>query len=146
PRSEDRDALGALIRQPRPGSTRAFADAPWDGTLRMADAASSSEWPDVAPDTLRGEHADGVWVVTTEALRGAMTTRPTWSIDIAVRQRHLTPDAFRTHLSIVVHRLLLEAGCAYLHAAAVEWDNRVLVFVGEKGAGKSTISLALARA
>jgi hypothetical protein len=53
-------------------------------------------------------------------------------------------DARRAHLALAAHRLLLAAGRVHVHAAAVRWAGRVHLFVGDRGAGKSTISLWLA--
>jgi hypothetical protein len=49
-------------------------------------------------------------------------------------------------LMIVFYRMLLELGCLHLHAAAVELDGAASLFLGGKGAGKSTVSLALGQA
>jgi hypothetical protein len=56
-------------------------------------------------------------------------------------------DAFVDHY-IVMHlqKLLQQMGRLRLHGAAVELGGRTAVFLGDKGAGKSTISLALGRA
>lgn len=51
-----------------------------------------------------------------------------------------------THLSVAFRRLLLESGLFYLHAGAVESKAFVSLFIGEKGAGKSTVCLRLAQA
>jgi hypothetical protein len=48
--------------------------------------------------------------------------------------------------SSVVHKLLQLCGVVRLHAAAIEFDGHTHVFVGDKGAGKSTLSLALGQA
>jgi hypothetical protein len=48
-------------------------------------------------------------------------------------------------LMIVFYRMLLELDCLHLHTAAVEWDGETSLFLGGKGAGKSTLCLALAR-
>jgi hypothetical protein len=45
-----------------------------------------------------------------------------------------------------VRALLRHFGRVQLHGAAVEVDGRAIVFLGDKGAGKSTLSLALGRA
>jgi hypothetical protein len=41
--------------------------------------------------------------------------------------------------------MLLELDCLHLHAAAVHWNGETSLFLGGKGAGKSTLCLALAR-
>jgi len=58
-----------------------------------------------------------------------------------------TPDQMLVHsLMIVFYRALLELDCLHLHAAAVRWNGETSLFLGSKGAGKSTLCLALARA
>ena len=58
-----------------------------------------------------------------------------------------TPDQMLVHsLMIVFYRMLLELGRLHLHAAAVHWNGETSLFLGGKGAGKSTLCLALARA
>lgn len=49
-------------------------------------------------------------------------------------------------MMIVVNKILARRGLYHLHAAAVLFNGSTLLFVGGKGSGKSTISLALARA
>ena len=53
-------------------------------------------------------------------------------------------DEFVDHY-IVMHlqKLLQQLGCLRLHGAAVKLGGTTAVFLGDKGAGKSTISLAL---
>jgi hypothetical protein len=48
--------------------------------------------------------------------------------------------------SIFLHKFLQLSGVVRLHGAAVEVGEKTHVFLGEKGAGKSTISLALGQA
>jgi hypothetical protein len=58
-----------------------------------------------------------------------------------------TADQMLVHsLMIVFYRMLLELGCLHLHAAAIRWNGETSLFLGGKGAGKSTLCLALARA
>ncbi len=49
-------------------------------------------------------------------------------------------------LMIVLYKSLFVLGRLQLHAAAIDYHGAVNLFVGEKGAGKSTISLFLGRA
>lgn len=57
------------------------------------------------------------------------------------------PDEFVDHY-IMMHlqKLLQQLGRLRLHGAAVKLGGRTTVFLGDKGAGKSTISLAMGRA
>jgi hypothetical protein len=47
---------------------------------------------------------------------------------------------------VVVNKILARRGQYHLHAAAVGFNGSTLLFVGGKGSGKSSISLALGRA
>ena len=56
-------------------------------------------------------------------------------------------EALLVHsLMIVFYRTLLELDCLHLHAAAARLDGRTSLFLGGKGAGKSTLCLALGQA
>ena len=48
-------------------------------------------------------------------------------------------------LDLVMPHVLSLAGIPVLHASAIEYDGRAVVFAGETGAGKSTIAAALGR-
>jgi hypothetical protein len=50
------------------------------------------------------------------------------------------------HLTVILHKLLFLMDRLILHAAAVRLADRVSLLVGEKGAGKTTSSIAVARA
>jgi hypothetical protein len=49
------------------------------------------------------------------------------------------------HLAVLFHKLLFLMDRVVLHGAAVQLGGKVYVFLGDKGAGKSTIALKLAR-
>ena len=53
---------------------------------------------------------------------------------------------FCVHLTVVLHKVLFLLGRVVLHAAAVRLAGRVSLFLGDKGAGKTTSSLRLGRA
>lgn len=53
---------------------------------------------------------------------------------------------FQVHLSFLVNYALFNSGRLYLHAGAVRYADRVSLFVGERGAGKSTVCLRLGQA
>ncbi|HYE73582.1 MAG TPA: hypothetical protein VEF04_09625, partial [Blastocatellia bacterium] len=53
---------------------------------------------------------------------------------------------FQVHLSFLVNYALFNSGRLYLHAGAVRFADRVRLFVGERGAGKSTVCLRLGQA
>jgi len=85
--------------------------------------------------------------IATDALHAelALNERP-----VDIRLRVLRDDvpfpAMCVHFGVVVHKILFHLDRVILHAAAVEVDGEVCLFVGDKGAGKSTTCLALARA
>ena len=89
--------------------------------------------------------ADGRFRLATKVLDAVWdpSHRPgAWRI--VVRDGAHPAEAQRMHLSIATHRCLLATGRVHVHAAAVFLDGRVSLFVGDRGAGKSTISLWLA--
>ena len=65
---------------------------------------------------------------------------------VRVRQPDLIRQDLHVHFGVVVNKLLFLMDHVVLHAAAVRVGDLVHVFVGEKGAGKSTVCLGLARA
>jgi hypothetical protein len=88
---------------------------------------------------------DGLFRLTTEVLDVALDpSRQSGAWRIVVQDGIHSADAQRTHLSVATHRLLLATGRVHVHAAAVALGGRVFLFVGDRGAGKSTISLWLA--
>ena len=86
-------------------------------------------------------------VVATEALWAEveLDTHPT-RIRVKVRQPDLFRPALHVHFGVVLNKVLYLMDHVVVHAAAVRLRDTVHVFVGEKGAGKSTICLGLARA
>jgi hypothetical protein len=67
-------------------------------------------------------------------------------IYFVVREPQHSQRAFRDHLFEVVTKVLFALDRVYLHAAAVEHQGRVDVFVGQGSFGKTTVSLRLAQA
>jgi hypothetical protein len=86
-------------------------------------------------------------IVTTEALHVELRldSIPTM-LRIWVRRSELPTGRLHFHFSVVFHKILFLMDRMVLHGAAVRWEDTVNLFIGEKGAGKSTICLALARA
>ena len=105
-----------------------FAPAPPDGI----DAT--------APD------GEGRWIIATEALTAHLFTSRPIEMFLGVRGRPANDDAFRVHLSVVLHRALFLLDRLFLHAAGVRVAGTCWAFAGDKGAGKSTLSLALGAA
>ncbi len=67
-------------------------------------------------------------------------------VSVAVHDPTLRRDWLTYHFSILFNRALLLLDRVILHAAALAYRGSVSLFVGPKGAGKSTVSVALARA
>jgi hypothetical protein len=83
---------------------------------------------------------------TTGPIEVLLPIRPA-SAASATAQTATTADQMLVHsLMIAFYRMLLELDCLHLHAAAVHWNGETSLFLGGKGAGKSTLCLALARA
>jgi hypothetical protein len=66
-------------------------------------------------------------------------------IVIFVREPQYSFAAFRDHLFEVIHKILFFFKRFYIHAGAVKWEDRVCAFVGDRGSGKSTVCLRLAK-
>jgi hypothetical protein len=66
--------------------------------------------------------------------------------DLALLRPHPPHFDLCVHLAVVFHKLLFLMDRVVLHAAAVRLADRVSMFLGDRGAGKSTIALRLARA
>lgn len=87
------------------------------------------------------------WTIATEALTAHLfADRDPIALYLAVAGRPADDFAFRVHLSVTLHRALLLLERIYLHAAGVRFGDVCAVFAGDKGAGKSTLSLALGAA
>lgn len=65
---------------------------------------------------------------------------------VLVREPQYSPRALRDQLFVIVSKILFSFDRFYVHAAAVELNGRVHVFVAPGSFGKSTICLRLARA
>jgi len=85
--------------------------------------------------------------ITTEFLHAELRldTAPI-EISMQVWRNDAPPVELDFHFSVVLHKILFLMDRVILHGAALRWADNVSLFIGEKGAGKSTICLALARA
>lgn len=85
--------------------------------------------------------------IHTEALSAAVDLEADPArVDIAVVTPGIPHFDLCVHLAVVLHKLLFLLDRVVLHAAAVRLAGRVSMFLGEKGAGKTTSALRLARA
>jgi hypothetical protein len=65
---------------------------------------------------------------------------------IYVREPQYSHEAFHGHVFEIIHKILFMFRMFYMHAAAIEWNGRVSAFIGDRGSGKSTVCLRLAKA
>jgi hypothetical protein len=66
-------------------------------------------------------------------------------VEITIREAGIAHFDLCVHLTVVLHKILFILGRVVLHAAAVRFAGRVSLFLGDKGAGKTTSSLRLGR-
>jgi len=115
-----------------------IADAP---TLLVSDAAA------VRPNYLQLGGTPDCPVITTDALRAELRLgRQPVDIQLTVLRGDVPFSELCVHFGVMVHKMLFHLDRVILHAAAVQVDGGVCIFVGDKGAGKSTTCLALAKA
>ena len=114
--------------------------------LRIVDApAPASSSPETNLLALGGSPLHPT--ITTDALRVSLALdRAPRQIRIEVLEPDLPLPPLTVHFVVVIHKLLFLLDRVVLHAAAVSLNGRTSLFVGEKGAGKSTLCLSLARA
>lgn len=102
--------------------------------------------PEVPEDGLVIEWRESGCRIYTEALTADVDRD--WApakIQVDVLGYDFPPYDLKVHLTVVFTRILFALGRIRLHAAAVSFDNKVSLFIGDKGAGKSSICIALAR-
>lgn len=131
-----------LPRDPeRPGPERfdfSIEDGPWE----------SGEAGPPLPENqvhLGGSLARPTIVTDALAVELSLDTAPV-RIRLTVRQPDIHRDELQLFFAVVLNKILFLLDHVVLHAAAVQLHGVVQVFVGEKGAGKSTTCLGLARA
>ena len=62
----------------------------------------------------------------------------------SVIAENLSADERRIYLVVLLNKILFRLGCIRLHASAVSLDDKVSVFIGDRGAGKSSTCAFLA--
>ena len=101
----------------------------------------------VPPDGMVVRHAQPVSVIHTEALSVTIDrARTPVHVYVRVRPGERSHYDLCVHLAVVFHKILFLLDRIVLHAAAVRIAGRVAIFIGDRGAGKTTTSLALSRA
>jgi hypothetical protein len=101
----------------------------------------------VPPDGMVVRQGHPVSVIHTEALSVTIDhARSPVEVRVRVRPGERSHYDLCVHLAVVFHKILFLLGRVVLHAAAVRLAGRVAIFIGDRGAGKTTTSLALTRA
>lgn len=137
----DAEALSLMFKQPLEAAEGGTAQA----TIDIVDADAAG-YPEVPPDGLLISRSDRGFTLCSEVVTVAFERRgEAWRATIAVRAGGRTFPFYQVHLSIAMHRILLALERAYVHAAAVTVRDRTFLFMGEKGAGKSSIATSLGR-
>jgi hypothetical protein len=116
-----------------------------DLRIRIFDDTPSARLP--SGDRLIVRRVPGAVLVESDPMTCEVRTgvRPR-EIAIAVHDPGLRGDWLAYHFWILFNRALLVLDRVILHAAALAYRTSVALFVGPKGAGKSTIAVALGRA
>ena len=103
---------------------------------------------DAAPipaDGFRETHSAGVTAFCTERVRVLIAGGR--APEICLVTTATSPDyELRVHLSLALNVVLFHFGRMLLHAGAVRIGDRVHLFIGERGAGKTSVCLRLAAA
>ena len=112
-----------------------------------AEEAADNSVPDVPADGMVVRHGHPVSTIHTEALsvaidHAAVPTR----VQVTVRSGERSHYELRVHLAVVFHKILFLMNRVVLHAAAVQFNGRLAIFIGDRGAGKTTTTIALSRA
>src|SRR5581483_5088544 len=146
------ETLGALVRQDipsRPARPPHDVDAELFLVERAADAPDFTAGGPLRDGSIaRWEHPrPGLRELRTGRMRiSVLEDRAPAQIRVLVREPQISPRGFRDHLFELLTKLLFSFDRFYVHAAAVELNSKVSVFVGTGAAGKTTTSLWLARA
>lgn len=104
--------------------------------------------PEAIPeDGMVLEEEETLAAVHTDVI-SAFVDRRDERLDVAlyVPPNSLRPDQLALHLDVVVNKILFLSGHLILHAGAVDHGERVDIFAGDAGAGKSTAVLTAGRA
>jgi hypothetical protein len=118
-----------------------------DADIVVRDSEDDTQAITVPPDGMVVRHAHPVSVIHTEALCVTIDrTRTPVHVHVRVRPGEWSHYELCVHLAVVFHKILFLLDRIVLHAAAVRIAGRVAIFIGDRGAGKTTTSLALSRA
>ena len=136
--------FGTLLKAPT-SDLLARVDA--DIVVREPDGDDAASAVTVPPDGMAVSHARPLSTIDTEALSVTIDHAHTpVQIHVRVRAGERSHYDLCVHLAVVFHKILFLLDRVVLHAAAVRMAGRVAIFVGDRGAGKTTTALALGRA
>ena len=117
-----------------------------DIVVRESDGDDTSP-ATVPPDGMLVRHAHPVSRIHTEAISVTVDRACTpVQVRVSVRRGERSHYDLCVHLAVVFHKILFLLDRVVLHAAAVRMAGRVAIFIGDRGAGKTTTALALSRA
>jgi hypothetical protein len=150
-----RDELALLFRQ-TPEDVAAVAPRRGAATLHLLDGDPPPAIQSVIERALPAGtvipadgfvegRARGVAVFCTEMVRVLIVDGEPATIYIATDEA-LPAYERRVHLTVAMNAMLFHFGRVLLHAGAVRLGGRVHLFVGDRGAGKTTVTLRLAAA
>jgi hypothetical protein len=126
------------------GSSTAASTADAVVDFVVEDAHASPEA--VPPDGMVVQWHPAGCTIRTEALVARVDTRLVPArVQMTVVAGVTTSFEFKVHLAVVLTRVVFALGRLRLHSAAVAMDGVAALFVGGKGTGKSTVSIALSR-
>lgn len=107
----------------------------------------SPDLPIRGSDELQEEAIPGGFLFDSDPLNIRLQFTPSYPIAVfEVKQPAMLPDQLAFHLWLLSNRMLLRLDRMLLHTAAIEYGGRVSLFCGRRGAGKSTLSIALGKA
>src|SRR5262245_46454957 len=103
--------------------------------------------PVVPPDGMVVRQGHRVSTIHTEVLSVVVDqSQMPAQVRITIRHGQRSHYELRVHLAVVFHKILLLLDRVVLHAAAVQLHGRLALFIGDRGAGKTTTTIALSRA
>ena len=130
-----------------PPSPELLARVEADIALAEPPREEWAERPLVPDDGMVLRHADHHPEIHTEAISAVLDlAADPIRADLALLRPQPPHFELCVHLAVVFHKLLFLLDRVVLHAAAIRLGGHVSVFVGDRGAGKSTIALRLSRA
>ena len=86
-------------------------------------------------------------IIRTDSVYGEFDLdRKPFLVQITIRPEQPFYVDYPHYLLVVLNKFLLEAQRLHVHAAAVSHQSKTFLFIGDKGSGKTTLSLAFGQA